>query len=81
MFASQFKVIVGAVALCALSLSAQAQDVKLGAVFPMSGPNATYGDLFSSGSNLAVEHINADGKLKGKFGIVYEDSQALPQRA
>ena len=80
MFASQFKAIVGAVALCAFSLSAQAQDVKLGAVFPMSGPNATYGDLFSSGSNLAVEHINADGKLKGKFGIVYEDSQALPQR-
>jgi ABC-type branched-subunit amino acid transport system substrate-binding protein len=80
MLAFKIKAMVGALALCALQSGALAQDVKLGAVFPMSGPNATYGDLFSSGANLAVEHINADGKLKGKMSVIYEDSQALPQR-
>lgn len=79
MFTRKVKTLVGAVALCAVHMGAIAQ-VNLGAVFPLSGPNATYGDLFSSGANLAVEHINADGKLKGKMSVIYEDSQALPQR-
>ncbi len=79
MFTRKVKTLVGAVALCAVHIGASAQ-VNLGAVFPLSGPNATYGDLFSSGANLAVEHINADGKLKGKMSVIYEDSQALPQR-
>jgi branched-chain amino acid transport system substrate-binding protein len=59
---------------------AQAEDVTIGALFPMSGPNGTYGDIFSSGANLAVEHINADKMLGNrKLTIQYEDSQALPQ--
>jgi branched-chain amino acid transport system substrate-binding protein len=65
-------------AICA---AAQAQDIRIGAVFPLSGPNGSYGDVFSSGANLAAEHINADKTIKGNFSIVYEDSQALPQRA
>ncbi len=36
------------------STSLYAQDVKIGALFPMSGLNATYGDIFGSGANLAV---------------------------
>ncbi len=46
----------------------------------MSGPNATYGDIFGSGVNLAVEHINADKLLDGTLSVKYEDSQALPQQ-
>ena len=80
MVAFKVKAMVGALALCALQVGAFAQDVKVGAVFPMSGPNATYGDLFSSGANLAAEHINADGKLKGKMSVLYEDSLDTPQR-
>src|SRR4051794_29138786 len=37
-----------------------AAEAKIGAVFPMSGPNADYGDTFMSGANLAVTHVNAD---------------------
>jgi ABC-type branched-subunit amino acid transport system substrate-binding protein len=58
--------------------TASAADVAIGAAFPMSGDNAEYGQIFSSGANLAVEHINADKKLSGKLTIVYEDSQATP---
>lgn len=69
------------VAFAALgSFSAHAADVTIGAVFPLSGPNATYGDIFGSGANLAAEHINADKLIDGKLSIQYEDSQALPQQ-
>jgi len=60
--------------------AAHAQDIKIGAVFPLSGPNGSYGDIFMSGSNLAVKHINADHILDGKLAISYEDSQGTPQR-
>lgn len=68
-----------ACALFAASVS-QAADVTIGALFPMSGTNASYGDVFGSGANLAAEHINADNLLGGKLTIQYEDSQALPQQ-
>jgi branched-chain amino acid transport system substrate-binding protein len=59
---------------------AAAADMKIGAVFPMSGPNADYGDTFMQGTNLAVEHVNADKMISGKLSIIYEDSAATPQR-
>ncbi|WP_293948729.1 ABC transporter substrate-binding protein [Sneathiella sp.] len=61
--------------------AASAKDHTIGALFPLSGPNATYGDVFMSGSDLAVEHINADKMLSGPMSIAYEDSQGLPQPA
>lgn len=74
------KKLLGALALCQAIVVAPAlaQDIKLGAAFPMSGSNAEAGELFATGINLAVEHVNADKRLKGSFGVVYEDSQALP---
>ena len=55
-------------------------DIKIGALFPMSGLNAAYYDIFGSGANLAVEHINSDKVLNGTLSVQYEDSQALPQQ-
>jgi len=60
---------------------ASAEDFAIGALFPLSGPNATYGDIFMSGADLAVEHINADKMLSGDLSIRYEDSQGMPQPA
>ena len=59
---------------------ALADDISIGAVFPLSGPNATYGDIFMSGADLAAQHVNEDGLLSGDLNILYEDSQALPQQ-
>lgn len=73
--------------LCALALClggpapAQAKDLQIGALFPLSGPNASYGDVFKTGVDLASEHVNADHMLKGNLLIRYEDSQAKPQTA
>ncbi|MFL9924311.1 ABC transporter substrate-binding protein [Herbaspirillum lusitanum] len=80
---SQFKRVISAgVMACALvaASASQAADVTIGALFPMSGLNASYGDIFGSGANLAAEHVNADNLLGGKLSIQYEDSQALPQQ-
>ena len=70
--------LIGAALLGAHSVSAA--DMTIGAVFPLSGPNGDYGDTFMQGTNLAIEHINADKTLSGKLSIIYEDSQATPQR-
>lgn len=64
----------------ASAVSVQADDIEIGAVFPLSGPNATYGDIFMSGAELAAKHVNEDGMLSGDLKILYEDSQALPQQ-
>ena len=63
------------------AMPAVAEEHTIGAIFPLSGTNAVYGDVFMSGADLAVEHINADGVLSGPLSIAYEDSQALPQPA
>lgn len=69
-----------AAGLQVMSLSgANAADYQIGGLFPLSGPNATYGDVFQAGANLAADHINADKMLSGKLSIRYEDSQGLPQ--
>lgn len=69
----------GLVAAATWGVSAQAADITIGALFPLSGHSAIYADVFGSGSNLAIEHINADKMLDGKLSIQYEDSQGLPQ--
>ncbi len=73
--------LTAAAAFAALTLAspAFAGDQTIGALFPLSGPNATYGDVFMKGTSIAVEHINADKMLSGKLSIQYEDSQGLPQ--
>ncbi|KDB01727.1 branched-chain amino acid ABC transporter substrate-binding protein [Defluviimonas sp. 20V17] len=75
---------MAAAAFCAvagLAGGVQAKDIEIGAEFPLSGSNAIYGDVFKSGTELAVAHINADHMLKAPLKILYEDSQALPQPA
>lgn len=72
------KILLGLAVCQAMAGIAVAQDIKIGAAFPLSGANAEYGEIFASGANLAIEHVNVDKMLKGKLVLVYEDSQGLP---
>ena len=65
----------------AFATASFAEDTQIGAVFALSGPSSVYGEVYMTGTNLAVEHINADKMLDGKLSIIYEDGQALPQRS
>jgi branched-chain amino acid transport system substrate-binding protein len=56
--------------------------VKIGAVLPLTGPNATIGEDQQRGIDLAVEHINADGGVLGKdLEVLVEDSGGTPEAA
>lgn len=61
---------------------AVAQDVySVGALFPLSGHTAAFGEMYRSATSLAVEHINADGILQKPLQVTFEDSQAQAQTA
>jgi branched-chain amino acid transport system substrate-binding protein len=78
---SAIRILFASLLTCVLALpAARAEDtIKIGANFPMSGPNAELGEIFSRAANLAVAHINAEKMLSKKLELVIEDSQATPQ--
>jgi len=54
--------------------------VKIGAILPLSGDVAVYGNNTKKGIDLAVEEINEAGGINGnKIKIIYEDSKADPK--
>lgn len=57
----------------------QAEPYVMGSLFPMSGPNAEFGEAFTRGAQVALSHIEADGMLRRPVRLQSEDSQALPQ--
>jgi len=73
------RLVLGAAGI-SVATAVLAADITIGAAFPLSGPNASYGDIFGSGANLARDHINEDNLLGDKLRIQYEDTQALPQQ-
>ena len=58
--------------------SAQDKTIKIGALFPMSGPGAYFGAQDKQGVELALEALNKDGVNGYKFAIQYEDSACSP---
>lgn len=57
-------------------------EITIGALIPMTGTGASYGILDRNGADLAAEHINEAGGVKGiKIKVKYEDHQAKPQVA
>lgn len=64
-------------------LRAQAREIKVGHVHPLSGPLAFDGGLVVNGMTLAVEEINAAGGIKSQGGAKLTlsggDSQGKPE--
>jgi branched-chain amino acid transport system substrate-binding protein len=61
--------------------SAQAaDDVKIGAVLPMTGGAASYGEWMRNGMNIAADEINAKWPDR-KLVLIYEDSKSNPKDA
>jgi branched-chain amino acid transport system substrate-binding protein len=81
----KFKVIFVA-ALCAalLALSCKEKDsstVSIGAVFPLSGGVAFYGNESRDGAQLAVDEVNAAGGVLGKkINLISEDDEGMPEK-
>lgn len=57
------------------------ETIKVGAVFSLTGPLASYGNEYEKGLILAAEEINASGGINGKMiELIIEDDSADPKR-
>ncbi len=81
-------VIIAAFALVNLSLNACKTDagdgntIKVGAILPLTGDSAAWGQQGRMGIDMAVKQINDTGGIEGRqLEVVYEDSQAIPRIA
>jgi branched-chain amino acid transport system substrate-binding protein len=75
-------VVILAVVLIVTQIRRGEKEIKIGAILPLTGDAAIWGQNDKEGMDLAVEEINAAGGIKGiKVRIIYEDSEALPQKA
>src|SRR5262245_39298763 len=68
------------VGLFAATNVACAQDkvIKIGGLFPMSGPGAYFGAQDKQGIDLAIDQINRTGSNGVKLEVHYEDSACSP---
>ncbi|MCU0538940.1 MAG: ABC transporter substrate-binding protein [Desulfobacterales bacterium] len=65
-------------AMTGMGLAAE-KPVKIGFVYIMSGPFATYGQFAKQGAELAIDEINKAGGINGrKVEALFEDSTGKP---
>jgi branched-chain amino acid transport system substrate-binding protein len=70
------QVLAGAllVLACAAPSAAETRKFPIGALFPMTGPQAFYGRVMSRGAKMAIDHLNAQGGVAGyTFRLVITD--------
>lgn len=66
-------------ALATVAAPAFADGLKVGAVFPMSGAQSTYGEESTNGWELALDDLKAsDPALAAKITVVKEDEKSTP---
>ncbi len=59
----------------------EAKEIKIGAILPLTGSGAKYGQSAKKGIDLAVEEINALGGIRDKtLRVIYEDSMLDPKQ-
>ena len=81
-YASLFVALSICITLVFLSCAREEKEVKIGAILPLTGDAALYGEICKSAADLAVEDINAKGGIRGRqLAIIHEDSQADPKLA
>jgi branched-chain amino acid transport system substrate-binding protein len=69
-------------ALLATAAAAAAQDIPVGAIEVLSGPNAAYGVAIRAGLELALDTVNQKGILNGRhIALSVEDSAASKDQA
>ena len=68
------------ISLGMLSCTKKEKEIKIGAILPLTGDIAVYGQKMKNGIDLAVKHINSKGGIDGKqIKVLYEDDQGEPK--
>lgn len=74
--------IIGIFAGCSNTNNANADEIRIGVNYELSGDNATYGNSSVEGIELAVEQINAAGGINGKkIKPIKYDNKSEPAEA
>ena len=56
--------------------------IKIGAIYPLSGPFASYGIEYKRGLEMAVKEINSEGGILGRqIKLIFEDDQGDPTQS
>src|SRR5690606_27055294 len=75
-------VCVAVLAMAAPATAAEKPPIKLGAILPMTGFLAAYGEIFHIGMQMGVDDVNAAGGVNGsKIELQVEDDQLNPQQS
>jgi len=76
-------IIIAAVALATALFITQtkkeSEEIKIGAILPLTGDAAIYGQEMKKGIDLALEEINKKNKVR--IRVIYEDDQGIPRNA
>lgn len=60
----------------------QSNEIKIGAIAPLTGDNAVYGVAIQKGMQLGIDEINSTNGINGKkLNVIFEDDQADPQKS
>lgn len=61
--------------------AAAGKPIVIGAVMPLTGDGAKYGERARNAIELALSELNAAGGIDGaKVSVIYEDSEGVPQK-
>ncbi len=72
-------VLIATLALMSGCAKKGVEEIKIGAVLPLTGNSALWGQPTKEGIDLALELVNGDGGIRGKtLVVVYEDTQGNP---
>ena len=57
------------------------ETIKIGAILPLSGGAAAYGEQIKNGIDLALRKISESNESKVKINVIYEDSKCDPKES
>lgn len=73
--------VVSFIAILTTSCSPEKSAIKIGAVLPLTGTFAIYGQQALKGAQLAVDEINSSGGILGhKLEIIVRDNETNPAK-
>lgn len=71
-----------AIVLTLTQIKAKPEEIRIGAILPLTGSSAQYGLWIKEALELGREEVNSKGGINGKpLTITYEDDQADPKIA
>lgn len=78
----RYHIVTTAVLLALGATPALSEPIRIGAVYPMTGPVAFDGETLLRGARIAIDEINANGGVLGRpLELVVEDGACVPAQS